>query len=246
MQKLTTKQRTILLFIAEHIDQHGFPPTIRELGEGIGIRSTNGVNDHLKALEKKEYIVRSATKSRAITLTPTGLAETGADLERIREATQQPARPTTDASHASTAARQAPAPIIPLQRVPLLGAIAAGLPIEAIESVEDTISIDPQILGRYDIADVFALKIQGESMIEDGILDGDIVFIRRQATGSRGETLAVMVNGEATLKRYHPHGDRIVLEPANASMAPIIIRKDAAADIRILGKAIGLYRRIGF
>ena len=238
MQNLTTKQRTILLFIAEYIDQNGFPPTIRELGEGVGIRSTNGVNDHLKALERKGYILRGATKSRALTLTPTGLAETGAEPERIRDAAQH--IPQDDRRGAAAERIEFPS------RVPLLGSIAAGLPIEAITSDQEQISIDPAILGRYDAREVFALTIRGESMIEDGILDGDIVFIRRQSTGARGETLAVMIDGEATLKRWHPQGDRIALVPANSSMEPIIIRREDAADLQILGKAIGLYRRISF
>lgn len=236
MQALTPKQRTVLLFIAEHMDAHGFPPTIRELCEGVSIRSTNGVNDHLKALEKKGYITRDAGKSRALKLTPAGLAETGASPERLREA----------AMSEESRSLSAVATIETIPRVPLLGNIAAGVPIEAIESADELIAIEPSILGRYRPEEVFALKIQGESMIEDGILDGDIVFIRRQKTGNRGETLAVIWKGEATLKRWQPEGDRVVLQPANSAMAPIVIPRQASSDLEILGKAIGLYRRISF
>lgn len=240
MQNLTAKQRTVLLFLWEYSEKHGFPPTIREICTELNISSTNGANDHLKALEKKGFIVRDTGKSRAIRLTTVGLAETGASPEQIRDL----AAATNGGQAASTPATMAT--IESIHRVPLLGKIAAGLPVEAIEDHADLVAIEPSILGRYSPSEVFALKVSGESMIKDGILDGDIVFIRRQTTGNRGETLAVMWNGEATLKRWMPQGDRVVLMPANDDMEPIIVPRSEANDLQILGKAIGLYRKIAF
>jgi len=203
---LTHRQQQALDFIASCLDQRGYPPTLREIGEHMGIRSTNGVNDHLKALERKGYLQRDELKSRA--LRPTDQPET----------------------------RRA--------EVPLLGRVAAGQPILAEENVVDSVSVDRFFLGSTDAREVFGLIVQGESMIEDGIHDGDYIFVRRQSTAERGEIVVVMIEGEATVKRIYFEGDRIRLQPAHPTMAPIYLSRADFRAAEVLGKVIGVYRRL--
>ena len=205
-QPLTARQREALDFITYCLDERGYPPTLREIGEHMGIRSTNGVNDHLKALERKGYLVREELKSRAL-------------------------RPV-----AMTQAKKA--------EVPILGRVAAGQPILASENVVDKVVVDRFFIGAASGRDVFGLVVQGESMIEDGIYDGDYIFVRKQATAERGEIVVVMIDGEATVKRIYPEGDRVRLQPANQAMRPIYVSRDEFRAIDILGKVIGVYRRL--
>lgn len=203
---LTHRQQQALDFIATCLDQRGYPPTLREIGEHMGIRSTNGVNDHLKALERKGYLVREELKSRA--LRPVDLPETKQRTE-----------------------------------IPILGRVAAGQPILADENVVDRVVIDRFFLGAANSRDVFGLVVHGESMIDDGIHDGDYIFVRKQSTAERGEIVVVMVEGEATVKRIFPEGERIRLQPANATMRPLYVNRVDFRAVDILGKVIGVYRR---
>ena len=217
MQGLTERQREILDFIQARIEEQGYPPTIREIGEVMGIRSTNGVNDHLKALERKGYLKREGLKSRAL-------------------------RPVSS----ETATRAAPAlpdNVIPLTgnmvSVPVLGRVAAGVPILADEHVETTVHVDSFFLGASPSDRVFALRVTGESMIEEHIADGDFVVIRRQAQARDGQIVAVRdEDGEATLKRLYRDKNRVRLEPANKAMKPIY--RD---HVDILGVLVGVVRK---
>lgn len=222
MRGLTDRQRQVLEFIAHSIADAGYPPTIREIGQALDIRSTNGVNDHLRALERKGYIERGDAKSRAIQVTERGETELGVSTT-----------PTATGASWDDALT-----------VPVLGRIAAGTPIEAIEQSDEEVRIDPSLLGRAKGADVFALRVEGESMIGDGILDGDLIFIRRQVEARRGEMVAVWVDGSATVKRYYREGDTIRLEPSNPTMDPIFVSASDARDTAILGSVIGVYREI--
>jgi repressor LexA len=217
-EPLTDRQRQVLDFISRQIERCGYPPTLREIGEHMGIRSTNGVNDHLKALEKKGYLEREDLKSRAL----------------------RPIDPT--AAHAGSG-KQAPAPNGQFLDVPLLGRVAAGLPILAVEEAEDTVRIDRFFLGRGD-REVFALRVKGDSMIEAGIHDGDFLFVRKQADARRGDVVIAMIDGEATVKYYHPEGDTIVFRPANHTMSPIVVRRREWKSVNLLGIVIGVYRRL--
>lgn len=219
------------------MESTGYPPTIRELGDMLGIRSTNGVNDHLKTLATKGFIERTGGKSRALTISPIGYEVTAEHFP------ESEAAPSASESGDAALILQLQEDAANVARIPLLGRIAAGQPIDAIEHVEDTLTIDPSILGRNAPEACFALRVEGDSMIEDGILDGDIVFIRKQQTASRGETVAVMVDGSATLKRYYAEGARVRLQPANATMEPIIVDGAGARDFSILGRVVGLQRR---
>lgn len=212
-------QKRVLACIIAHIEDTGFPPTIREIGDALGIKSTNGVNDHLKALEKKGYLEREDAKSRAIRplFMPDG------DIYDI------------------TATSDEPQILENVHRIPVVGRIAAGTPIAAIENAEDHVTLGEGLLGRP--ADVFGLVVSGESMIEDGIFDGDYIFVKRQQDARRGEIVAAMVDGEATVKRFFREGDKIRLQPANSSMEPIYIHASEGKETAILGKVIGVFRR---
>jgi repressor LexA len=200
---LTDRQREILDFISKSIAKRGYPPTLREIGSHFGIKSTNGVNDHLRALEKKGYLHREDLKSRA--LRP--IVSTGQTVE-----------------------------------VPILGRVAAGQPLLAVRNYEDTVKVDRFFIGQN--REVFALRVKGESMIEDGIFDGDYVFVRKQLQANSGETVVVMINDEATCKRYYPEGETIRFQPANAAMEPILVRKRDFKSVNILGVVIGVYRKL--
>lgn len=203
---LTLRQQQALDYITSCLSECGYPPTLREIGEHMGIRSTNGVNDHLKALERKGYLVREELKSRAL-------------------------RPVELDRHKKT-------------EVPILGRVAAGQPILASENIVDRVVVDRFFIGAASGRDVFGLVVQGESMIEDGIFDGDYIFVRKQPTAERGEIVVVMIDGEATVKRIYPEGDRVRLQPANESMQPIYVSHDDFRSVDILGKVIGVYRRL--
>jgi repressor LexA len=209
---LTDRQREILDFIGQSIRERGYPPTLREIGLHFGIRSTNGVNDHLRALEKKGYLQREDLKSRA--LRPVGM--------------RAPAR--------------APSRDDDMVEVPLIGRVAAGAPLLAVENVEDTVRVDRFFIGQT--REVFALRVKGESMIEDGIFDGDYIFVRKQLTASRGDIVVAMIGDEATVKRYYPEGDSIRFQPANSTMRPILVRKRDWKSVNLIGVVVGVYRKM--
>ena len=213
-EALTQRQREILDFISASIAERGFPPTLREIGEHFHIRSTNGVNDHLKALEKKGHLRREDLKSRAMRpVLPDGMGE-------------------VIAMHASS----------DLAEIPIMGKVAAGQPILAQENISDTVKIDRVLLGGH--REVFGLKIVGESMIEDGIFDGDYVFVKKTPAARPGEIVVAMIEGEATVKRYYPEGDKIRFQPANSNMTPIIVRKADFKSVDIIGIVVGVYRKL--
>jgi repressor LexA len=211
MTGLTKRQAQTLDYIKQSIEERGYPPTLREIGEFMGIRSTNGVNDHLRALERKGYLRREDMKSRA-----------------LRLVSQQPEVPP-------------PADESTLD-VQILGRVAAGLPLLAEENVVDTVRVDRMLVrgGR----DVFGLRVQGDSMIEAGILNGDYIFVRKQVTADRGDIVVALIADEATVKYYFPEKDYIRFQPANAQMAPILVRASDFKPTMLLGIVVGVYRRL--
>lgn len=223
MQKLTDRQRAVLEFISASISDRGYPPTLREIGNHLGIRSTNGVNDHLRALERKGYLTREDMKSRTLRLvrTPEG-------------------RPVPEADTALGPANTNDE--VEMVDIPILGRVAAGALQEAIQEPEDTVRIDRMLIGGA--RDVFGLRIHGESMIEAGIFDGDFVFVRKQLHANRGDIVIALVGDEATCKYYFPEREHIRLEPANSTMAPILIPKNDWRTTQILGVVVGVYRRL--
>jgi repressor LexA len=218
MDEITDRQKEILTFIQRTTEERGFPPTIREIGEEMDIRSTNGVNDHLKALERKGYLTRGEQQSRS--LVPTKRARMVLGLGAKKSA--------ADAN---------------LVDVPLLGRVAAGAPILAQENVEDTVRIDSFLLGGNG-KEVFALRVKGNSMIEDGIHDGDFIFVKKAPSATPGEIVVALIEDEATVKRYFPEGDRVRFQPANKDMEPIYVAKSEFRQTMILGRVVGVYRKM--
>jgi repressor LexA len=207
---LTTRQQEIWQFLAAYVDEHGYPPTVREIGDAVGLASPSTVHAHLANLERAGLLRRDPTKPRAIEL-----------VGRKRE--------------------QAHAPAVSAPTLPLVGQIAAGGPLLAEEAIEDEIAV-PEPLGRD--AD-FLLRVKGESMIEAGILDGDIVVVRKQTDARTGEIVVALVGGdesadEATVKTFHRERDgRIRLQPENAALEPLY-----PEHVEILGKVTGVFRSL--
>ena len=226
MQGLTARQQMVLDFIRSSILDRGYPPTLREIGARMGIRSTNGVNDHLRALERKGYLTREDMKSRA--LRPTGLGSV------------VPAN--GDANGHAGEARELTHLDDDMVEVPIVGRVAAGLPILAEEHVIDTVRIDRGLLkgGR----EVFGLKVNGDSMIDAGILTGDYIFVRKQLTASRGDIVVALIGDEATVKYYFPEKDYVRFQPANKTMAPILVRASDFRPTMLLGVVVGVFRRL--
>ncbi|MDZ5473378.1 transcriptional repressor LexA [Bacillus sp. 31A1R] len=206
MVKLSKRQLDILEFIKEEVKQKGYPPSVREIGEAVGLASSSTVHGHLARLESKGLIRRDPTKPRAIEI-----------LE------------LDDTSH------------IPKSRVvnvPVIGKVTAGLPITAIENVEEYFPL-PESLAPSD-EQVFMLEIMGDSMIEAGILDGDYVIVKQQQTANNGDIVVAMTEeDEATVKRFFKEKNYIRLQPENSTLEPIIL-----TNVSILGKVIGVYRKI--
>lgn len=197
MKGLTAKQQRVLEVIHEAIRRTGQPPTVREIGQEIGVASSCTVQRHLDALERKGEIRRNRYKYRSI------------------ELSDQPIPPYIRALN-----------------VPVLGSIAAGAPILAQEHIEDTFPLPMDLVGEDD--KIFMLRVKGDSMINAGIFDGDLVAVRQQATARNGEIVAAMVeDDEATVKRFHKDGRQVRLLAENPAYAPIV-----SDSVRILGKVI--------
>jgi repressor LexA len=214
MQGLTKRQEQTLDFIRSSIEDRGYPPTLREIGEHMGIRSTNGVNDHLRALERKGYLTREDMKSRALKL--------------VEDQAPPPANKLNSDDD--------------LIEVRVLGRVAAGLPLYAEENVIDTVRVDRMLVrgGR----EVFGLRVTGDSMIEAGILSGDYIFVKKQSSADRGDIVVALIGDEATVKYFYPERDYVRFQPANAQMAPILVRASDFKSTMLLGKVVGVYRRL--
>lgn len=223
VHQLTDRQRAVLNFIQSRVEDVGYPPTIREIGEFLGIKSTNGVSDHLKALEKKGFLRREGQKSRALVPVMEGPRDLPDSVTRL------------DFSTASSGGD--------VIEVPLIGKVAAGAPILAHENREGSVKVDSFFLGGT-TKQVFALRVSGDSMIEDGIFDGDYIFVKKQLHAEKGDIVVALIEEEATCKRFFPEGDRIRFQPANARLRPIYVRREDFRETQILGVVVGVYRKI--
>ena len=215
MAKLTKMQQKIYDYIAETTRQQGYPPSVREIGEAVGLRSPSTVHFHLKHMEEMGVLTKGAGKGRALTLTP---------LEGAA-----PAAPTASASHSAPAE-----PEMPAGRVPIVGTVAAGAPILAQECIEDYLTFDT---GGHS-GEYFALRVRGDSMINAGILNGDLVVVRSQPTANQGEIVVAMIDDEATVKRLSRRGGHTWLLPENDEYSPI-----DGTYAQILGKVAAVVRR---
>ena len=223
-EPLTDRQEKILAYIKKSLQDQGYPPTIREIGEHFGIRSTNGVNDHLKALERKGYLLRGELKSRALSVIEGGRSQAG----RFPRLSRRELSAVADGE---------------VVEVPVIGKVAAGEPIIAQENITDHVRIDSVLLGDAG-RKVFALRVTGDSMIGDGILDGDYIFVRKQLHAATGEIVVAMIEDEATVKRFYPEGDRVRFQPSNPRLKPIYVDRADFRETQIIGLVVGVYRKM--
>jgi repressor LexA len=196
----TERQRKILDVIASFTSEHGYPPSVREIGERVGLSSSSTIHAHLKALERHGLIQRDPTKPRAL-------------------------RPSNHS------------PMPDALVLPILGRVAAGVPITAQEDVEGEFVLPTQFVPRS--SNAFMLRVQGDSMIDAAILNGDLILVRPQRTAENGEVVVAMIDGEATVKRFYREAGRVRLQPENQTMAPIY-----ASDVEIVGRVEAVVRRL--
>lgn len=201
--ELTHRQRQILQCIVQHTETHGYPPTVREIGEAVGLSSSSTVHAHLRTLEQAGLIRRDAVLTRAI---------------QVVAGNVDPIKPKR------------------VSNLPVLGRVAAGSPTLASQDIEDSYPVPREFLAG---GDGFMLKVKGESMIDDGIMSGDYVIVRRQDSAENGDTVVALVEEEATVKRLFRENGRIRLQPANSSMEPMYFD-----NVQIVGKVVGLLRRM--
>jgi repressor LexA len=203
--ELTGRQQEIWAFLADYVDRHGYPPTVREIGEAVGLASPSTVHAHLANLERAGLLRRDPTKPRALELL--GREKSGAA-------------------------------VVELPKLPLLGQIAAGGPLLAEQNVEDEIAVPETLRGD------FLLRIKGDSMVNAGILDGDIVVVRRAQDARNGEIVVALAGDdesadEATCKTFYRDKGRVRLQPENDELEPIF-----AEHVQILGKVVGVFREL--
>jgi repressor LexA len=205
----TERQQRILDVIRTFTAERGFPPSVREIGELVGLSSSSTVQSHLKTLERRGLIKRDPTKPRAL------VRSNGPHTQA-----QVPDRDTE----------------LDAMRIPIVGKVAAGIPITATENLEDTFVLPASFVRK---SNAFMLRVKGDSMIDAAILDGDLIVVHPQPTAENGTIVVAMIEGEATVKRYYREAGRIRLQPENASMAPIY-----ADDVVIVGRVEAVVRRL--
>ncbi|RXT04103.1 transcriptional repressor LexA [Ammoniphilus sp. CFH 90114] len=204
--KLSSRQHAILDFIKREVKDKGYPPSVREIGEAVGLASSSTVHGHLARLEKKGLIRRDPTKPRAIEILD--------DLDL----------PEEDIS-------------VPTVRIPVVGKVTAGEPILAVENVEEYFVLPERMVGPDTI---YMLKVEGNSMIEAGILDGDYVIVRQQSVANNGDIVVAMTEDEeATVKTFYKEKNHIRLQPENPDLEPILL-----PHVTILGKVVGVFRNL--
>jgi repressor LexA len=201
----TERQSRILEVIRDFTEERGYPPSVREIGERVGLSSSSTVQSHLKSLEKRGLIHRDPTKPRAL---------------------------ITKGSAASHPVARGPEVGV----LPIVGKVAAGTPITAQENLEGEFVLPAEFARK---AGTFILRVQGESMIEAAILDGDLIVVSPQPDAANGEIVVAMVDGEATVKRFFRESGRVRLQPENATMEPIF-----ASDVAVLGKVEAVFRKL--
>jgi repressor LexA len=207
---LSSRQQEILAYVNTHVDEHGYPPTVREIGQAVGLTSPSTVHAHLEKLAKAGLIRRDATKPRALEVIEGGRSRRGAVVE------------LAPPSHSTV--------------LPLVGEVAAGSPVVAEDRVEDYLTVPDQLASDAD----FVLTVKGDSMINAGILDGDLVVVRKQTDARNGEIVVALVGEEdATVKRFFREGGRVRLQPENDALEPMF-----PDEVQILGAVKAVLRRL--
>jgi repressor LexA len=214
---LSKRQHEIFDFVVKYAEKHGYPPTVREIGEAVGLASPSTVHAHLANLERAGYLRRDPTKPRALEVVGRGRAPTAVPGGPARIPAEEP------------------------RRLPLVGEIAAGGPLLAEENIEEYLAVpEPLSAGGEE----FLLRVKGESMIEAGILDGDYVVVHRQQTARDGDIVVALAGDdeaadEATVKRFFRENGRIRLQPENGAIEPLY-----PDHVQVLGKVIGVFRKV--
>jgi repressor LexA len=221
---LTPRQRKVLEVIRESVEARGYPPSMREIGEAVGLTSSSSVAHQLATLERKGFLRRDPNRPRAIEVRSPGDANTNASSAAAADATAQ----ATHAVDGHSASRTAD--------VPLVGRIAAGGPILAEQAVDDVLTLPRRLTGE---GTLFMLTVVGESMIDAAICDGDFVVVRQQPVADNGDIVAAMIDGEATVKTFRRIDGHVWLMPHNDAFAPI-----PGDDATILGKVVSVLRKV--
>jgi repressor LexA len=232
---LPPRARQILAFIESTQQSQGAPPTLREIGHRFGIRSTNGVHYHLELLAREGLIRRTRGRARGIALPKAGGAHAHADAlaDALAHAPGHAPALTPGAPRRSGSRPR------PLERLPILGRIAAGGPLFAEENVEGHMDLESLMRARPE----FALRVQGDSMRDAGILEGDVVMVKPDPDPRDGEIVVALIGDEATVKRFFRKRGGIVLQPENPAYEPIEVTPDSPT-LRILGRVVGVYREL--
>lgn len=211
---LNKREKAIIKFIEKQIKENGYPPSVREIGKAVGLKSTATVHGYLEALEKKGYIKKESQKGRTLKL-----LKGGADENENQETFEKDFYSNRE-----------------MVNVPIVGKITAGEPILAVENITDTFPIPLDFVGN---SESFMLVVRGESMIEAGILSGDYILVRKQNSAINGEIVVALIEDEATVKTFYKEEDHIRLQPENSTMEPIIV-----PNCEILGKVTGVFRKM--
>lgn len=211
-KKLTEKQQQILDFVNSEVHEKGYPPSVREICRAVGFKSTSTVHSHLEKLEEYGLITKDPTKPRALRVTADHSSRKVKNFDDYYSRKE-------------------------LVEVPIVGKVTAGQPILAVENIEDTFPLPVDYVQN---GTTFMLRVQGESMIEAGILDGDLVLVKQQSTANNGDIVVALIEDEATVKTFYKENGYIRLQPQNQYMDPIIVKN----DISILGRVIGVFRML--
>ncbi len=206
MEKLSQKQLQILEYMKKEVREKGYPPSVREICDAVGLKSTSTVHGHLERLERKGYIKRDPSKPRAIEIFTNNFTpeiKTSISKEIIN--------------------------------IPIIGTVTAGTPILAVENIEDTF---PMQMDYAPNGDIFMLRVKGDSMINAGIFNKDLILVKQQNSAENGDIVVALIEDFATVKTFYKENGYIRLQPENPTMSPILVR-----DVTIVGKVVGLYRK---
>ena len=219
-RELTTRQKQILRYITKQIDKNGYAPSVREIGKAVGLSSTATVHSYLKQLEAMKYIKKENQKGRTLIILKK--EDDRYDSARVGKEPSEPMKAFYNRKE--------------MVDVPIVGKITAGAPILAVENITDTVPVPVDFAGN---SQCFMLLVSGESMIEAGILDGDLILVRRQNVAENGQIIVALIDDEATVKTFYKEKDHIRLQPENSTMDPIIV-----PNCEILGKVAGVFRKM--
>lgn len=213
-KKINDKQEKILEFLNKQVEEKGYPPSVREICNAVGLKSTSTVHSYLEKLEKSGLIHKDPTKPRALKIISSD-KKTERSYSESRD--YYPRKELVD--------------------IPIVGKVTAGQPILAVENIEDTFPLPVDYVQN---STAFMLKVQGDSMVEAGILDKDLVLVKQQSTANNGEIVVALIGDEATVKTFYKEKDHVRLQPENQYLEPIIVRE----NLSILGRVIGVFRKL--